>query len=267
MAVLRGFPSQGIVACFEEPSQTGNWWDIDAPRNAPAKDPTAYLSIVYWHSEFFQYELAMPIQTVSISHPSIAGRTSYWGYDRVFNGGRSDAAPTSRYLVAGNVAASNHTLVTHGLGYVPLAFVAYNGRMLMPGVAVQTASEGRSRFVAPYVTETTVGLREVRNSSEAGLGAVSRSYQVMVFRVPEVQASVPLFGRSGGDVVVGRGKVRANRAYLRKVGAGATPFDIDRGRTVDLQNGRARIGTGGDLITEAGYGGAFSAPAFIPVGV
>lgn len=265
MAVLRGFPVQGVVACFDEPNQVGDWWDIDAPRNAPAKNPGAHLAAVYWHSEFFQYELAMPIQTVSVDHPALAGRQIHWGYDLVYNGFNPDAG--GGYLVPGQVAVADHALVDHGLGYEPLAFVAYDGRMLMPGVAVQTASAGRSRFVAPYATTSVVGLREVYNSSSSGLDAVNRSYQVMVFRVPLVDAGLPLFANSSGEVVIGRGKVSTGNAYARKVGAGATPFSMDQGRTVDLNNGRARIATGGVVTTEAGYGGSFVAPPFVPVGV
>lgn len=267
MAILRGFPVQGVVACFDEPNQSGDWWDIDAPRNAPAKNPGAYLSTVYWHSEFFQYELAMPIQTVEVSHPALSGREIYWGFNRAYDGNDSDASALTRYLVAGRVATSAHTLVNHGLGYVPLAFVAYGGRMLMPGVAVQTGSGGRSRFVAPYITSSAVALREVYNSSSLGLGAVSRSYQVMVFRTPVENASLPLFSGDGSEVIIGRGKISTEQTYARKDGAGATPFNIDQGRTVDLNNGRARIGTGGTVTTEAGYGGSFSAPLFVPVGV
>ena len=265
MAIIRGFPVQGVVAVFDEPNQSGNWWDIDAPRNAPAKNPGANLSTVYWHSAFFQYELAMPIQTVNVSHPALSGREIYWGYNLVYDGSYNDAA--NGYLVPGRVATASHTLVNHGLGYVPLAFVAYGGRMLMPGVAVQTASEGRSRFVSPYITDSTVSLREVYNSSSLGLGAVNRTYQVMVFRTPAQNAALPIFFEDGGETIIGREKVRTDRTYARKVGAGATPFDIDQGRTVDLNNGRARIGTGGTVTTEAGYGGSFSAPAFVPVGV
>lgn len=265
MAVLRGFPLQGVVACFDEPNQSGDWQDIDSPRNAPAKNPGAYLSTVYWHSEFFQYELAMPIQTVEVNHPALSGRQIYWGYNLVYDGSYNDAA--NGYLVPGRVATASHTLVNHGLGYVPLAFVAYGGRMLMPGVAVQTASGGRSRFVSPYITDSVVALREVYNSSSSGLGAVSRAYQVMVFNAPASDVELPLFSGDGDETIIGRGKVSTDRTYAREVGDGATPFDIDQGRTLDLDNGRARIGTGGTVTTEAGYGGSFSAPPFVPVGV
>lgn len=267
MPVFRSFPGHNIVALFDEPNQIGQTSDINAPRNAPALNPGAHIALVHWHSAFFQYELAMPVQTVGVSHPSIAGRMTVWGFEAVYNGSLPTAPSQIGYQAKGNVAASNHTLVTHNLGYAPLAFVVYDGRMLMPGVAVQTASGGRSRFVSPYVTNSIVGLREVRNASDLALGAVSRTYHVMVFRVSAAQVHRALFGREAPSVVIGRGKVDTAFQYLRRVGAGDTPFNMDRGRSVDLANGRARIGTGGTLITEAGYDGSFQAPPFIPVGV
>lgn len=267
MAVLRGFPLQGVVACFDEPNQTGDWRDIDAPRNAPAKDPGAYLSSVYWHSEFFQYELAMPTQTVDVNHPALAGRTISWGFSPVFDASGGYVTSGMGFRVPGSVVVQDHVLVQHDLGYPPLAFVAYEGRMLMSGVAVQVASGGRNRFVAPYVTSSVVGIREVRNSSESTLVAVTKSYQVMVFRTPAVSAGLPLFSGDGDEVIFGRGKVNTANTYARKVGAGATPFSMDQDRTVDLNNGRSRIATGGSVTTEAGYTGGFTAPPFIPVGV
>ncbi len=152
--------------------------------------------------------------------PGLVGPGNLLGLQSAYNGNDSAASVQTRYLVAGRVATSAHTLVNHGLGYVPLAFVAYGGRMLMPGVAVQTGSGGRSRFVAPYITSSAVALREVYNSSSLGLGAVSRSYQVMVFRTPVENAALPLFSGDGSEVVIGRGKISTEQTYARKDGAG-----------------------------------------------
>lgn len=266
--VFRGFPSAGVAALFIEPNQTGRDDDIDAPRNAPAKNPAAHLPNVIWHSEFFQYELAMPIQSVSVSHPALAGRQKYWGEGGYYEGLGIGYDPNQnlKYLVNGQVSSAQHTLVNHGLGYVPLAFVAYGGRMLMPGVLVQTASEGRNRFVAQYATSSIVGLREVMNASQNALGSVSRTYQVMVFRVPAAQSALPLFGRHGASVLLGRGKVDTAKTYLRRPEPGqSSPFSLDRGPTADIDNGRTRIVTGGVTTTEEGYGGSFSGPAFVGV--
>lgn len=269
MAVLRGFPVQGVVACFDEPNQVGDWWDIDAPRNAPAKNPGAHLSSVYWHSEFFQYELAMPIQTVTINHPTLAGRSTELGERPGFGGipGYGWNQPVPELTVLGNVGSSNHTLVTHNLGYRPLAFVAYQNRMVTTGTIVQSLSEGRSRCVTAYVTNSVVGLRETSVASGNSLPSISRGYSVLVFRIPEADALRALFGKEGSNVTMGRGLVDTSKSYLRRTGVGDSPFDIDRGPTIDINNGRARVVSGGSATTEPGYGGSFSGPSYTEVGV
>lgn len=267
MPVLRGFPSQNVVAVFNEPNTSGAIDNFNAGRNAPARLPGSNIVNTIWHSDFFQYELAMPIQSVTIEHPAIAGRQIYWGFEQAYNGSNPNAPEQIRYLVPGSVGTTNHTLIEHNLGYVPLAFVAWGGRMIMPGVPVQTATQGRSRFVAPYITTSTIFLREIRNSSANTLSAVSRTYSIIIFRVPAIQATRALFGKEGNNVVLGRGKIDTSKTYLRRTGAGASPFDIDLGRTIDLNNGRSRLVSGGNTITEDGYGGSFTGPSYIPVGV
>ena len=267
MAVIRSFETENIVACYEEATGGGAIGDFDAPRNAPAKNPGAHIDKVTWHIDFFQYELAMPIQTVVVNHATLAGRESFWGPQNMFWMFDPTYVSAISYSVPGQTAVAQHTLVTHNLGYVPLAFVAYNGRMVMPGVAVQTASDGRSRFVSAYATSSVIGLREVYNSSDAALPGVSRTYQVIIFRVPAIDADLPLFSRRAGRVVIGRGKIDTDRQYLRRTGSGDTPFDIDLGPTIDIDKGRARIVTGGSATTEAGYAGSFAGPDYIAVGV
>lgn len=269
MAKLRGFKTANIVACFDEPTPAvgEQWRDINAPCNAPALNPGAHLAAVHWHSDFFHYELASPIQTVSVNHPALSGREKYWGPSNQFWMGDPTYTSAISYRVPGQTVSAEHTLYNHNLGYVPLAFVAYGGRMLMPGVAVQIDSDGRSRFVSPYATSTGVGLREVYNSSLDSLPAVTRQYQVIVFRVPQAAAQRALFGKEGANVVIGRGKVDTSKQYLRRVGSGDTPFDIDRGPTVDINSGRTRIVSGGVTTTESGYSGSFAGPAHIAVGL
>ena len=263
---IRGF-TNGVVACFDEPNQSGSIEDFDAPRNAPAKNPGSFFSNVQWHIDFFQYELAAPIQTVNINHPHVDGRSKYWGPQDQYWIRDPTYTSSISYQVPGQTVSFQHNLYTHNLGYVPLAFVSYNGRMLMPGVAVQLENNGRNRFVSPYITGTSVGIREVVNSSLDSLGGVNRQYQVMVFRVPEVQAQRALFGIEGNNVILGRGKIDTSRQYLRRVGSGDTSFNIDRGPTVDINRGRTKIVTGGNTTTEEGYNGAFNGPPFIAVGL
>lgn len=259
MAVLRGFPVQGVVACFDEPNQVGDWWNIDAPRNAPAKNPGAHLSSVYWHSEFFQYELAMPIQSVSVSHPALAGRTQTYG-------GAGFWTSLPAIVGVGQSSATNHTLVTHSLGFVPLVMVAQNGVLITPGHIVQSQSAGRTRSVTAYATTSIVGLRDVMKSNDSALSATTLSYQVLVLRQRAQDGGKPLFGKSGDHVVVGRGKADTSRQYLRRVGSGDTPFVMPLGPVGDIANGRRRVVLGGTTITEADYTGSFTGPASITVG-
>lgn len=266
---IRGFINADLVACYTEAPGGGDTFDLAAPRNRPALDPGAWLELVQWHIDFFQYELAFPIVDVVINHPALAGNSKYWGPGtQYFLGGAGSYTSNIQYMVPGQTTSSEYTLFNHDLGYVPLAFVAYAGRILMPGVAVQVASEGRSRFVSAFVTSTTVGLREVYNSSYSALPAVTRDYQVVVFRVPEVDAQRALFGNEGGDVVIGRGKIDTSRRYFKRgVAPGDSAFDIDRGPTVDIRRGRSRIVSGGVVTTEDGYAGSFAGPEFLAVGV
>lgn len=267
---LRGFPGTNIVAAFTEPNTTGEIDDINAPRNAPAKTPHLFLPLVQWHVDFFQYELAAPVQTVGINHPALAGRTSYWGPQDQFWIYSPIYTSLISYTVPGQTAVSEHLLYAHGLGYAPLAFVVWNGRTLMPGVAVQIESEGKTRFVSLYVTTYGVYLREVYTSTSDALGGTTQYYQVMVFAVPVVNASLPLFGWEGptdDDIIVGKGKINTERQYLRRTAPGETPFAIDFGPTVDINSGRARIASGGVVTTEPGYAGGFGPPPFTSVGV
>lgn len=268
MPIRGGFVgSPATVACFTEPNTTGSIQDINSPRNAPAKNPGAYPHLVQWHSEFFQYELAYPIQTVTITHPALAGQSKFWGPSDQFWINAPTYTSQISYQIKGQTSWTEQALFYHNLGYIPLAFVAYNGNMLMPGVAVQIESEGRTRFVSAYVTESYVGITEVYMSSLSEIPAVSRTYQVLVFSSPAANASLPTFSKDANHVQIGKGKIRSSKQYMKKVAPGDTPFDIDSGPTVDINQGRARIVTGGTVMTEPGYGGGFGGPSYIAVGV
>ncbi|WP_116654446.1 hypothetical protein [Pelagibacterium sediminicola] len=260
MRVIRGFKDQGIVACFEEPNTTGHPLDFDAPRNAPAKNPAAHVASVYWHSDFFQYELAMPLQTVSVSHPSLAGRVQVYGGDSFW-------VQLPEVQGWGRSGTAERTLVTHSLGYEPLAYVVWNGLLVTPGTIVQTESNGRARSVCAFVTSSVVGLFETMNSSNTALSAVSRTYQVLIFRQPAADAGKPLFGRVGSDVVIGRGKIDTSKQYMHAVAPGETPYVIPQGPIGDIGNGRARIAVGSNVITETDYVGSFTGPSFLTIGV
>lgn len=270
MRVIRGFPAQNIVACYDEAPGGGNIKDINAPCNGPAKSPHLHLSRVYWHIDFFQYELAMPLQNKTVAHTSLAGKTRYYPAHGSGAPGSGSATRPSQgiYLVAtGEMRATNLTLVTHNLGYVPAFYVAYGGNMMTSGTPVQVQGD-RARFVSAYATSSIIGLREIAVSGASALSAVSRNYQVMVFRNPTVDPARPLMGLNpdGINITIGRGKVDTSKQYLRRVLEDESSFDLDLGRTIDLRSGGVRVRSGGVTIDEF-YDGSFAGSPFIPVGV
>lgn len=269
MATLRGFPTENVIAVFDEPNSSGDIENFDAPRNDPVKNPAANISRVFFHTDFFQYELAMPIQSVNVSHPALAGRTSYWGPANQYWINSATFTSAIPYAVPGQNASRDTLLVTHNLGYVPLAFVAWSGRMLMPGVAVQVLSEGRTRFVSSYATTSGIYIREVYNSTDAAIAATNQSYQVLIFRTSVEDPDLPLMGldEDTNQFILGRGKINTINSYLRRTGSGDTPFSIDYGPTIDVNSGRSRIVSGGVTTTEGGYSGSFTGPTFTTVGI
>lgn len=278
MRVAQGFAAQNVVAIYDEPNTTGDFRSFDAPRNAPAKNPAAHLALVYWHSDFFQYELAVNPTAVTINHTALAGRVRYDGigpngaFDNATSpptgeGGATTPAGGVIYVTKfGQVRVTDIVLLNHGLGYVPVCFVASQGRILLPGTLIQSLSGGRCRNVVPFATSTQIGLREIAASSQSSLPAMSRSYELLVCRNPVQQSGRPMMGMEGNNLIVARGKVDTSKRYIRRALAGEGSLDLDRGRTADIRGGRMRQATGGVVTSEPGYTGSFAAPPFIAIG-
>lgn len=263
MRVIRGFPDQGVVACFEEPNTDGDIQDFDAPRNAPVKSPHLHLPLVTWHSEFFQYQLQAEVYTVNINHPSVPGRVQIFGGD-------PPQVPQMRLI--GDVQNRSHTLVTHNLGYAPLAFVVQDGVTVISGRPVQfVPANGLRRTVSSFTNSSIVGLRETGISGISGINglalpAITVTYQVMLFVAPEKNPALPLFEGDGSYVMLGRGKVDTSNLYARRVAEGETPFALDEGRTGDISNGSVRIVSGGTTWSDPSYNGSFTGSGFIQLG-
>lgn len=257
-----------VAAVFDEAGGGGDIEDINAPCNAPAKNPGANLSRVTWHIDFFQYEIAAKA-TKSINHASLAGRTEYFGVSGsggLINGSTTPPASGISVQVRGQVRTTTITLLTHNLGYVPLFMVAYDGHSLPNGMIVQTQSS-RGRMVSAFATSSIIGLREVAWSSQNTLAAVTRSYEVMCFRNPQAVPGSPLMALSGTRLVIGGGKVDTSKQYLRRTRSGESSFDFDRAPTTAFANGGVRVVTGGAVIDDELYDGSFAGPSYIPVGI
>jgi hypothetical protein len=279
MRVAQGFAAQNVVAIYDEPNTTGDFRSFDAPRNAPAKNPVAHLPQLYWHSEFFQYELAMNPIVTTVNHTALAGQVRYDGIGPNGPFNNATSAPTGNGGVTtpaggviyvqknGQVRTTDIVLYTHNLGYVPVFFIASQGKVLLPGLTIQTLSEGRGRLVHAFATSSIIGLRETATSSQSSLPAISRSYELLICRIPTAQSGRPLMGMEGNNLVIAKGKVDTSKRYIRRVLPGESSFAIDRGRTGDVRGGRLRQATGGTLITEPGYAGSFAAPSYIAIGV
>lgn len=255
MRVIRAYPAYGVIACYDENGTGGDRFDFNAARNAPAKSPSAYLDSVYWHSDFFPFELsAGPVETV-VNHAAVATSSYSFGI------------PGSVELnTQGNVVAADHLLYAHGLGIVPEFFVSLNGSMLTNGTVAQVTAAG-IRFVCAYATTSQIRLREVAAIGASTLAAASLTYTTLVFNAPAADPAKPLASLSAGTVELGRGKISSARKRLRQVLPAESSFDFDLGPTVGVRNGGVKQVTGGNVLADSWYSGGFSGPSYVPVGV
>lgn len=257
MRRIHGFNAQNIVASWSEPNSDGDFRDIDAPRNAPAKNPVAHLDKVAFHSDFFLYEKLID-QVVTVSHPVIPTGMVSWRPPAPY--------PSAGATIAGRVTETSHVLLNHGLGYTPIVVVSHLGVMLSCGSIVQTAAAG-TRFVSVYADENVVGLGEGAYSSDVALPAVALNYRVVVFSTPEPDPAMYQFSGNADHFQLGRGVIDSEKSYLRRVEPEESDLDMDLGRTVDISNGSSRVITGGNVYTDYHYNGSFTGGGFVPVDV
>lgn len=261
---IRGNIFTGTVACFDEPNQIGDIFDINAPRNAPAKDPAANLTALSWHSDLFQYEVDTEF-SVTINHSAL-GVTTY----RIGSagGGLPGGTPPAVYLdVYGDVRVTDINLGAHTAGASPIFMVALDGRMLPSGHLIQQDTTDTGRFVAPWVSASNVFLRETAMSGTNALAGTSRTYRVMVFRTRAKDPSKPLLAGDESGLQLARGIIDSSRKYAKQVAVGESPYAINLGPTIDCANGGVRTATGGLTFSEALYAGAMAAPAYRNIGL
>ncbi|WEK05784.1 MAG: hypothetical protein P0Y65_05875 [Candidatus Devosia phytovorans] len=265
---IRGFDTEGVVACFDEMPGGGAVFDIDAPRNAPVKNPAQHLDKIVFHSDFDQYEIAAGPVDVSINHAALPTKTTVIGVSSGGGGWGPVFTPAVSVEIISDFRQTNTLLFAHDLGYVPKFMIALAGRRVPDGYVVQNAAGSYRRRVAFWANSTGIFVRDSASAAAVACPAITLDYRVLVFRNSEADPAKPLFsGGPGEPLILARGVIDSSKKYLRRTGVGDTPFAQNLGRTLDCNNGSMASASGGVVITEAGYGGSLPAPPFISVGV
>lgn len=214
------------VAIYDEAPGGGDKTDINALRHRPLLDPAAWLANVYFHSDLDYMEVSHGPTTVTVNHSAVSV-------------GSPPAGQPFRFGFT--TAAADRLLLTHSLGYAPLAMVVYDDNVCWPGMPVQADGSGGARFVTAYSTATEIRLYEFASVGSSDLGATSLDYTVIVFKDPPAPSGNVLFhvDPANDKVTMARGKFDSTRRYLQVV-AGGSPFGLSLGRTIDLNNGAPR---------------------------
>lgn len=208
------------------PDAKASMKDLNSLRNRPAADPASWLPYVKFHSDLDQCEVAMS-GDVAISHAAISGATPPSGV-------------TVSVSVGWGVGKADHLLMTHNLGYPPMALVAVGANVLYPGMHVQFDGSGGGRYVTAYVTNTELRLSEWGSAGSATLGATTLSYKVLIIKKPPGATGNKRFELSAAGLKLGLGKFNIDRPYLQVV-PGGSPIGLSRGRTIDLNKGAPRM--------------------------
>lgn len=238
-------PVTGRCALYEPAGSLGDPDDPNSPQNGPLNSPVDHLSRVRLHSDFDYYQVHS-VTIVTVTHPAVAGTitpvTAIPAFDRY-----------------GQVVKTAHTLVTHGLGYVPAYMIESDGCLIGQSSIIQIGNGGRR--VSPYATATTINLLDVGISTNLTLTAMNKTYRVIIFRQPTPDSSYMFdWNPETGALIMGMGKFRgALRALRRTLLGDASPFDIPLGRTTDIRNGVSRtVLADGTTYTIPGYTGSFT---------
>lgn len=222
-------PTTGRCALYDEPVLTGDPDDPNSARNAPLNNPVSNWEYIYFHSDFDYMGVSHGPTVVNVSHASVAAA------------GSSLPEAGASINFGWGAASATHTILTHNLGYVPNAMVVVNNNVLWPGMPVQVASDGGSRYASAYCTTTQVRLYEWASSGATTLPAINLSYTVIVFENPPAPSGDLLIDYDPITEItqMGKGKFSSDKRYLQVV-PGGTPFGIAYGRTIDLANGAPR---------------------------
>jgi hypothetical protein len=233
-------PDTGVCALFDDPGGGGQWDDIDAPCNRPAKDPLNWLSHLYFHSELDPMEVAIDTGPITVNHATIPA-SAVPGYDAsAVTGGQTYGGYTASYAV-----------YTHDLGYIPDVLAIVDGDILSPAYPIQSAADGRCRFVSFEATTTQILVHETAMQTGNPLGAIAVDYAFLILlRPPTPSGNVLMeFEPGSGLVTLGREKFRSDGKYLQIV-SGGSPFALPTGKTLDLANGTFRSVSASGVIRD-----------------
>ena len=125
---------------------------------------------------------------------------------------------------------------------------------------IQADANG-ARTVSPYATSSAIRLLDVGLSSANTLAAMSKSYQVIIFRSPAATSALMADLDPANDVLeLGYGKWNGTLRQLRQtVVADASPFDVPLGRTTDVRGGGSRtVLADGGVSSSPIYTGSFT---------
>lgn len=232
---------------------------------APFNDPTEHMAEVYFHSDLQYLAKLLEDASVTINHTSLAGVTGSGISGAPASGGSTSGS--SQPISDGDIRATDWTLYTHNLGYVPLYMVMYGQEIVSGATLVQEESNWRRRIVSSFATTSIIGLREMAFSSDDTLSAASRNYRVLVFRDPAPDPAKGLLKLSPAEVYFGQGKVDSGDALIRRVRVGDTQtFYLPVTETVDVWNGAVRAVSPAGAVNVAGnYSGGLFDLSFIEV--
>ncbi len=228
--VLMQDPSTGNVALYTEPTLAGDPFDPNSARNAPLNNPETSLEFLFYHSDHDPIEVVFGPMDISIVHATVP----------VGSGGASGATINGQLYYGSYIR--DHLVFTHDLGYPPNFMITVGNQTLHPGYPVQfNDTDGRSRCVTAYATDTEIRLHEYGIQTSVALAGITITYTLMVFkRLPEPVGTVLFdFDPDTGIVKMARDKFSSDRRYLQIV-EGGTPFAFPLGRTIDLANGTFR---------------------------
>lgn len=231
MLAWREFPT-GEAALFREADGGGDYRDLDAPRNAPAKTPEAHLDKLFFHSQLDLLEVQL-VASVTISHAAITAAAAPSG----------STSQSQRFVWGG--FTDDHLLVdltALGLSREPICMVAADGRMISGVQPVQTGTLGRARYASVYSTTTEVRLYEEASRANTDLPAVDITYTVWVLRDPPgpVGNTLRQFDPETGETVLGFERFGSLRRYVQ-VALGGSPLALLKGRGLDLDCGAPRF--------------------------